>query len=149
MATSNAFQADLLKAIFQNVNIANLGDATGLRGSTAAGSVYVSLHTADPTAAGTQGSNEATYTGYARVAVVRSSAGWTVAGSSPTSCSNAAIINFPICTAGSNTCTFFGVGSGSSGATELMDSGALTSSLAVSNGITPSAAIGAVVVTCS
>lgn len=147
MAKSDAFESDLLLHIFQNLGIANLGDATGVRGSSAAGNLYISLHTADPGAAGNQGTNETSYTGYARVAVVRSSGGWTVSGANPTSVQNAALIAFGACTAGTPTITFFGVGSGASGATELLYSGALTSSLAVSPGITPQFAIGAL--TCS
>lgn len=139
MTASNAFETSLLTLLFNNSNIANIGDATGLRGSTAAGSIYVGLHTADPGEAGTQSTSEATYTGYARVAVARSGAGWTIAGNSV---SNAAAINFGACTAGSNTITHFSIGSSSSGVGDLVLSGALTASLAVSAGITPSFAIG-------
>lgn len=140
MSASNAFETSLLQLIFQNANIANIGDATGLRGSTAAGSLFVSLHTADPGEAGTQATSEATYTGYARVAVVRSGSGWTV---STNTFSNAAAITFGACTAGSNTITHFGIGVASSGTTTLLFKGALTGSLAVSSGITPSFAAGA------
>jgi hypothetical protein len=41
---------DLLELIFCNTDAPNIGDATGLRGSSVAGSLYVSLHTADPQA---------------------------------------------------------------------------------------------------
>ena len=43
----------------------------------------------------------------------------------------------------------FGIGSDSSGAGNLFLSGALTASLAVSSGITPSFAIGALTATCA
>lgn len=69
---------NLLKLLFQNTTWANIGDATGLVGSGTAGSFYVSLHTADPSA-GNQTTSETSYTGYTRVAVARSSGGWTVA----------------------------------------------------------------------
>lgn len=141
MSASNAFETDLLKLLYQNTNIANIGDATGLRGATTAGSFYIALHTADPGEAGDQSTSEATYTGYARQAVARSSAGWTVSGNQV---SNAAIVSFPACTAGSNTITHYSVGVASSGATYMLFSGALTASLAVSAGITPQAAIGAI-----
>jgi len=147
MSASNAFENSMLLLIFQNSNIANLGDATGLRGSTTAGSLYVALHTADPGEAGDQTTSEATYTGYARVAVARSSAGWTVSGTAPTQSANAAAVTFGACTAGSNTITYFSVGYASSGASTIIASGALTASLAVSNGITPSFAIGQLTVT--
>lgn len=140
MSASNAFETSLLQHILQNANIANIGDATGLRGSTAAGSLYVGLHTADPGEAGTQATSEATYTGYARIAIARTSGGWTVSGNA---FSNAAIASFAACTAGSNTITHFSIGTDSAGAGNLLLKGALSASLAVSAGITPSFAIGA------
>ncbi len=140
MSASNAFETSILTLIYQNANIANIGDATGLRGSTAAGSLYVSLHTADPgEAAASQAASETAYTNYARVAVVRSAAGWTIAGNTV---SNAAAVAFSAGGATGSTVTHFGVGTGASGATDLLFKGVLGSSLAVSLGITPSFAIG-------
>lgn len=146
MSLSDAAESDLALLLFNNTTWAGVGDTTGIVGSGAAGNFYVSLHTADPGETGNQTTSEATYTGYARVAVARSSAGWTVSGT--TTVSNAAAINFAACTGGSNTITFFAIGKTSGTATgEIIVSGALTSSLAVSNGITPSFAIGALTVT--
>ena len=139
MSASNAFETSLLTLLYNNTNIANIGDATGVRGSTVAGSHYIGLHTADPGEAGTQSTSEATYTGYARVAVARSSAGFTIAGNNV---SNAAIVTFGTCTAGSNTITHFSVGTALSGVGDLLFKGALTASLAVSTGIAPQFAIG-------
>lgn len=147
MSLSNAAESDLLKLIFQNTTFAGIGDATGLVGSGAAGSLYVALHTADPGETGDQTTSEAAYTSYARVAVARTSGGWTISGTGPTQAANAAAVTFPACTGSSATCTHFSVGRASSGAGEILWSGALTSSLAVSNGITPSFAIGALVCT--
>lgn len=147
MSMSNTTESDILLLLFNNSNDANVGDATGLRGSTTAGSFYVALHTADPGETGDQTTSEATYTSYARVAVARSSGGWTISGTAPTQAANAAAINFPACTGGSNTITHFSLGVASSGASKIIYSGALTSSLAVSSGITPSFAIGALVCT--
>lgn len=147
MSASNAFENDCLLLLFNNTNIANLGDATGVRGSTTAGSLFVALHTADPGEAGTQTTSEAAYTSYARVAVARSGTGWTISGTAPTKAANAAAVNFPAATGGSETETFFSVGTASSGAGEILASGALTASLAVSSGITPSFAIGQLAVT--
>lgn len=144
MSATNAAETALLNLIFANSNWANVGDATGLRGSTSAGSLYISLHTGDPGEAGSQTTSEANYTSYARVAVARSGAGWTVSGNSAT---NAATITFPACTGGSSTVTNFGVGTDSSGAGNLLFKGALTSSLAVSNGITPSFAASGLTIT--
>jgi hypothetical protein len=134
VSKSNSLENDLLLHIFQNATIALVGDATGLRGSTTAGSLYVSLHTADPGEAGDQTTNETSYTSYARVAVARNSGGWTVSGNGV---ENTAAVTFPKCTGGSATLTHFGVGTDSSGAGKLLYSGALNSNLAVSNNITP------------
>lgn len=143
MSKSNTFETGFLNLVFTNADLANIGDATGLRGSTTAGSLYISLHTADPGEAGSPSTNEATYTSYARVAVTRSGAAWTVSGNSAT---NAATVSFPACTGGSNTITHFGVSTASSGGT-LLFKGALTASLAVSSGITPQFAASALTVT--
>jgi hypothetical protein len=153
MAMSTAAAHKLALLIFNNTNYANMGDATGLRGSTTAGSFYVALHTADPGVGGNQSTSEATYTGYsggARQAVARSSAGWTVGTGGAVS--NAAAIVFGACTAGTNTITYQSLGSDVSGTGNLDVSGAITSpsgGLAVSAGITPQYAIGALTVTVS
>lgn len=147
MSLSDASEAALLDLLFTNANWGNVGDTTGLRGASTAGSYYIALHTADPTDAGTQASSEATYTSYARVAVTRAGGSWTRTGTSPTQISNAAIVNFPTCTGGSNTVTHFSVGVASSGATAIICSGPLGASQSVVNGTTPSFAIGTLIVT--
>jgi hypothetical protein len=134
MSKSNAAETALLALIFNNTDFAGIGDAGGLQNSATAGSLYVSLHTADPGEAGNQSTSEATYTNYARVAVARSGAGWTVSGNSAT---NAAQITFPQCGASGNTITYVGIGTDTSGAGTLLYSGALNSSLAVALNITP------------
>lgn len=144
MSLSNTAETDILKLIFTNTTWANVGDATGIVGSTAAGSLYISLHTADPGEAGDQSTSETAYTNYVRVAVARTSGGWTVSGNTS---SNAAAINFAQCGASGATLTYFAIGRASSGSGEIIVSGALTSSLAVANGITPSFAIGALTAT--
>lgn len=144
MSATNVFENGLLSLIFENANYANVGDATGLRGSSTAGVFYISLHTANPNETGNQTTSEAAYTSYARVSVARSTAGWTVASGV---CDNDAAINFPAATGGSETETHFGIGSDSSGTGNLFLWGALTASLAVSTGITPSFAAGALDVT--
>lgn len=134
MSKSNALENSLLLLLFNNTNIALVGDATGVRGSSAAGSLYISLHTADPGEAGDQTTSEATYTGYARVAIARSGAGFTITANSV---SPAANIDFPIGTAGSGTVTHFGVGTAASGAGVLLYSGTVTPNIVTGNGITP------------
>ncbi len=140
MSASNVFETDILELIFNNTTLALIGDATGLVGSSTAGNLYVGLHTADPGEAGAaQTTSEATYTDYARVAVARTSGGWTVSGNNA---SNAAVVTFPKCTGGTNTVTHFTIGTASSGTGYVLFSGALGSPLAVSNNITPSFPIG-------
>lgn len=131
MSKSNAFENSLLKLIFNATAIANLADNAA---SSPLTNLYVSLHTADPGEAGDQSTSEATYTGYARVAVARTTGGWTVTNNSVSPVAN---IDFPNCTGGTNTITYFGVGTASSGAGVLYYSGTVTPSIAVSSGVTP------------
>lgn len=141
MSKSNSFETDLLELIFNATALADLAENDTTSPAT---NLYVSLHTADPGEAGSQSTSEATYTSYARVAVARTSGGWTVASGSV---ENAAAIVFPEATGGSNTITHFGIGTASSGAGYLIYSGALTASLAVSTGIEPQFAAGDLTVT--
>ena len=134
MSMSNAFETELLDLIFNNAAIANIGDASGLQPSATAGSLYVSLHSADPGEAGDQTTNEVAYTNYARVAVARSAGGWTVSGNTAT---NTALIQFPQCGASGATATYVGIGTSSAGAGLLLFSGQLSSSLTIANLITP------------
>lgn len=131
MSKANVFENDLLLLIFNATAIANIADNAG---SSPLTSLYVSLHTADPGEAGNQTTNEAAYTSYARVAVARSGSGWTVSGNTVT---NAALIQFPQCTGGSETITHFAIGTASSSTGKVLYKGALSSSLAVSSGIQP------------
>lgn len=142
-ALGNTSQTALVTLLFQNTAMANVGNVGGLQPSSAAGSFYISLHTANPGTTGTQTTSEAAYTSYARVAIARSSGGWTVTGNQPCIAENAAACTFPAATGGSETETYFGIGTASSGTGQLLISAALSSSLAVSSGITPSFAINA------
>jgi len=144
MSASNAFETALLQHILQNAALANIGDTSGLQPSATAGSLYVSLHTADPGETGNQASSEASYTSYARVAVARSSSGWDVDGNTG---SNVTAVVFPEATGGSSTVTHFGIGTASSGNGNLLLSGALDASRAVSAGIAPEFAIGELEIT--
>ena len=144
MSATNVFENGLLSLIFENANYANVGDATGLRGSSTAGVFYISEHTANPDETGAQNTSETTYTGYSRQSVARSTAGWTVASGV---CDNDSPISFGLCSSGTPTLTHFGIGSDSSAAGNLFLYGANTASLAVSPGITPSFAAGALDIT--
>lgn len=134
MSKSNSWENSLLLLLFNNTNVANVGDATGLRGSATAGSLYLSLHTADPGEAGDQTTNETSYTSYARVAVARSGAGFTVTGNSV---SPAATVSFPACTGGTATITHFGIGTASSSTGVLLYKGTVSPNISVSSGVTP------------
>jgi len=138
MSATDAFEGKILSLYFENADAANIGDVGGLRGSVTAGSVYISLHTADPGETGDQTTSESAYTNYARVAVARSTAGWSVAAGVA---DNDAAITFPACGATGSTITHVGIGSASSGAGNRDMNG--TASLVVSSGITPAFAIGA------
>jgi hypothetical protein len=136
-AKTDAFETLFLQLLFQNANAANIGDATGLRGSTTAGQLFLSLHTADPGEAGAQNTSEVAYTGYARVGINRASGagGFTVTGNSVSPATQPT--NFGACTAGSATATHFGIGTASSGAGVLLYRGALSASISITSGVTP------------
>lgn len=134
MSFTNSAENNLLLLLFNNTAWTNIGDAGGIVGSTAAGSFYGSLHTADPGETGDQTTNEIGYTSYARVAVARTSGGWTVTTNSVSPTSN---ISFPAGTGGSGTATHFGVGRASSGTGELLFYGAITPNIVCGDGITP------------
>lgn len=99
---------------------------------------YLALFTADPTDTASLAA-EATYTGYARVALTKATA-WTGASSPFT---NSALIQFGACTAGTDLVTHFAVVDTASGAVSMMISGALSGSLSISSGIQPQFAAGA------
>lgn len=147
MSMSNTSESDLLKLLFNNTPWAGIGDTTGIVGSGAAGSLYISLHTSDPGEAGDQTSSESAYTNYARVAVARTTGGFTVSGTSPTQVANAAAVAFAQGGATGSLLTHFAFGKSASGAGQIVASGPLTSPLQVNNGITPNFAAGALVAT--
>lgn len=135
MAKSTSFDAQFLNLIFNATSISGLADNTATSPLT---SLYVSLHTADPTSTGNQATNEVAYTGYARVAVARSSAGWTVSTSGSTvSVSPVANITFPAGTDGSGTATNWAVGTAASGAGEILYTGTISPNIVCGNGVTP------------
>ena len=132
MSKSDTFENDLLKLIYNATAIANLADNAATSPIT---NLYVSLHTADPGEAGNQTTSEISYTGYARVAVARTSGGWTVTGSSV---SPVADVVFGAMTAGAGgTVTHAAVGTASTGTGKILHSGAISPTIVVANGVTP------------
>jgi hypothetical protein len=132
MSKSNIFENDLLKLIFNGTAIANIADnaATG-----ALANLYISLHTADPNEAGDQSSSEIGYTGYDRVAVARSSSGWTVTNNSVSPVST---ITFGVMTGGTGgVVTHWAVGTAASGTGKVIYSGTVSPNITVSIGVSP------------
>lgn len=131
MSLSNVFENSALLLLFNATTWANIAiNAT----SSPITNVHASLHTADPGEAGDQTTNESAYTSYARVAVLRTSGGWTVTANSV---SPAANIDFPAGTGGSGTVTHCAFGKSLSGAGELWVSGTVTPNIVTGNGVTP------------
>lgn len=142
MSKSNNWEQGLVQLLFNNTAYTLVGDAAGLLPSAAAGSLFLSLHTADPGEAGDQTTSEVAYTGYARVAVVRTTAGFTCSGGAVTLVNNT---DFPVGIGGSGTATHFGIGTSTSGTGKLLYKGALTPSIVCGNGVTPRINSGVVV----
>lgn len=128
MSMSNTTENAVLEAILQGT------DPSWRAGATQ----YLALFTADPGETASLVA-EANYTGYARVALTKATA-WTDGGSTFT---NAALIQFGACTAGTNALTHFAVVDTASGAVAMMVSGSLSATLNVSAGIQPQFAAGA------
>lgn len=132
MSKGNTFENDLLKLIFNATTINDLAENDTTSPAT---NLYVSLHTSDPGEAGDQTTNETAYTGYARVAVARTSGGWTVTANSVSPVAN---IDFGECTASAGgAITHFAVGTNSSGAGKLLYSGTVTPNITMAVGVIP------------
>ncbi len=135
MSKHDNFENEILLHIFNNVAISDIGDVTGLPAGTA-GDLFVGLHTADVTDSGAnQSTSETAYTGYAREAVVRSGAGWTVTGDSVSPTAN---IDFGECTAApGGDLTHFTVGKELSGTTDILYIGTLSPNIVMATGVIP------------
>lgn len=132
MSKSNTFENDFLLLIFNAIAIAGLADNAA---SSPLTNLYLALHTADPGETGVQNTSEVNYTGYSRIAVARTSAGWTVTGNSvsPTSA-----IEFGEMTSGTpGTATHVSVGTASSGAGKILYRGTLTPTVSYNVGVVP------------
>ncbi len=132
MPKGNNCAIGYLSLLFNATTFANIGiNAT----SSPLTNLYVSLHTASPGAGGNQQTNEAAYTSYARVAVARTGSGWGITGETINPIAN---ITFPAATGGSETETYFGIGSTTTGnAGVLYYFGTITPNIVVSSGVTP------------
>lgn len=131
MSMGDTFENDVMKLIFNATAIANIADNAA---SSPLTNLQVSLHTADPGDSGNQTTSEIAYTSYARVAVARTSGGWTVTNNSASPVAN---IDFPAGTGGSGTATHFAIGTASSSTGKVMFKGTVTPNIVTGNGITP------------
>lgn len=135
MAKGSVLSNGLLALLFNATAFSPGGTAFAINATSSPGTqIYASLHTADPTSAGNQSSSETTYGAYARVAVVRTSSGWTI---STNTVVPVAAITFPAGTSGSGTVTNFALGVASSGTGAILYTGTVSPSIVVGNGITP------------
>lgn len=135
MSKGNTTENDLVKFMFQATAMPSYGAI-----------LYVGFHTADPGEAGSQTTSEAAYDDYARVGIARSGAGWQVVGNQA---DNLVEITFPECNASfgvsTETITHVSIGTASSGAGQILYSGALTAPIIVSALQTPRFPIGALI----
>lgn len=131
MTKSNLTEIAVLAKLYKNTAIS----------WDAATQLQINFHTADPGEAGTTATSAPTYTGYAPVTVDRDGVAWV--GTNPLS--NAALLQFPECTAGSDAITH--ASTSPLGSTTIIHSGPLNATLNVSTGIQPQFNIGALTIT--
>ena len=129
MPFTTNFSKEVLELIFENSNIPNLGDSTGVRGSSDAGSFELALIKS--------GGAEADYTGYQRLLLTRTSNVWSTSGAT---LSNALEITFPPCVGNAQTIIGFKILYGAVGTTPYsteLGSGTLNNTVPISAGETP------------
>jgi hypothetical protein len=131
MSLGDTFENDLLKQLFHGTAIANIADNAA---SSPLTSFYVAFHTGNPGEAGDQTTNECAYGSYARVAVARTSGGWTI---TDNSVSPAANVDLPEATSGTETATHFSVGTDATGTGKILVSGTLSPNIGIVTGVIP------------
>ena len=151
MPLSPQWSYGLLQLVFQaaSANTTNIAVNSTL-GTNA--SLYLSLHTAQPTS-NSQTTSEAVYGGYTRIPLVRGSSAGAFTATQATSAgatssiSPTVTISFPQATSGAETETWFGVGlsSGSSVAGTMILSGSLSPTITVAANVTPQLTTGTVI----
>lgn len=139
MPIGPTFSGDLLQLVFNGVAIANFAMNQSVSPSTV---LWAAFHTAQPSSDAQTGS-EAAYTGYTRMSVARSSASPAFTYTAESSAGAGAKLNptsaitFPAATGGSETETYFSIGTSSAGTGKIIWSGSISPTIAVSNGVTP------------
>lgn len=132
MSKGDTYENDILKLLFNATAIANIADNAAVAPLT---TLQVSLHTADPGEAGTQLTSETAYTGYARIAVARTTGGFTVTANSVSPVAN---IDFGEATALPGAAiTHFGIGTAATGAGKLLYKGTVTPNITMAVGVIP------------
>jgi len=129
MSKGNTFETDSNKLIYNATAITNLAQ----NGVSPIGSIQIGLHTSDPGEGGNETTNECSYSGYARLALSRSSGTF--------SCSGANVslqgVQFFARASGSQTATHFHTGTASSGTGKIFHSGTITPNLIIISGVVP------------
>lgn len=148
MNAVNTFEYEVLKLIFNNTDIAGIGDSGGIRGSVTAGNLYIRLCTNAVQVSDSQVGTECSYTGYVTggVAVGRTGSDWSVMGSTATNIND---IVFGKCTAGSETVSYVEIWRNNTGNTDAdrIAWKGLPNDLFVSVGIIPTFNAGDFIVT--
>lgn len=131
---SNTFEYYTLAMLLTATAIPNVSQ----NGASPLTAVWVSLHTADPGEANEQGTSEANYGAYTRIAVTRSTVGWSVS-TAGGNASPVSAITFPQAnTTSTMTITHMGIGATSaSTASLLFYSGAVSPTIAIGQNVTP------------
>lgn len=132
---SDQVEADILNYYLAAKNLST--DIFGTA-STTITVLWASLHTGDPGDAGTQGVSEASYTGYTRISIARTTTGWSCSTSAGTA-NPVANIDFPQNTSTSTgTISYAAIGltSGST-AGKIVASGQVSPSINYSQSVQP------------
>ena len=119
MAVSAATANDLIRYMFIGVTPTWVAETH----------FYVALHTAEPVVSQTE--SEVSYAGYARAAVIRTAAGFTIAGGQAR---NTAAVNTGVCTAGTAMITHVSIGVAASGESQILVTQVLPTPLSVGPG---------------
>lgn len=139
MPKSTTFSNDILALVFNATAIAGIARDAAVPLTD----LYVSLHSATPGIGGAQTTNEVAYTNYVRIAVPRTSGGWTVALAQAI---NTALEQFAQCGVTGATASHVGIGTDASGAGKMLYAGALSAPLTIANLIQPQFSAGALTV---
>ncbi len=137
MAFSNAWGGAILAYFFNGTAVPSNYTTTNH---------YLALHTADPGVGGTQTTSEISYTGYARLPLVRNTTGeWTVSGKTA---QNAIARLFGAMSGGAGgTVTHLSVGELITTGGVVLTSGAVSPNISVTSGVQPNFPIGSIVLT--